>query len=47
MIYSFYLDSLPLANDTISEDLEFMVVGVISDEEVTLQSDIFEAVFAR
>lgn len=43
--YSPYSDSRPLANDNAPEHREYMAVGVIRDEEVTLQSDIVEAVF--
>lgn len=43
--YSPYLDSNPLGVDAVPEHREYMAIGVIRDEEVTLQSDIVEAVF--
>ena len=43
--YSPYNDSRPLTVDNVPEHREYMAVGVIRDEEVTLQSDIVEAVF--
>ncbi|WP_432672155.1 hypothetical protein [Flavobacterium sp. SM2513] len=43
--YSPYNDSRPLAVDNVPEHREYMAIGVIRDEEVTLQSDIVEAVF--
>ena len=39
------LTAAPLANDTFPEHHENMGVGVIHGEEVTLRSDIVEAVF--
>lgn len=39
------LTAAPFANDTFPEHREYMGVGVISGEEVTLQSDIVEAFF--
>ncbi len=35
----------PLASNTIPKHREYTAVGVIRDKEVTLQSDIVEAVF--
>ena len=43
--YSPYTDNRPLAVAGVSEHREYMAIGVIHDEEVTLQSDIMEAVF--
>ena len=44
--YSPYEDNRPLAQAGVPEHREYMVIGVIHDEEVTLQSDIVEAVYA-
>ncbi len=43
--YSPYSDSRPLTVEDVPEHREYMAIGVIRDEEVTLQSDIIEAVF--
>lgn len=43
--YSPYSDSRPLTVENVPEHREYMAIGVIRDEEVTLQSDIIEAVF--
>ena len=43
--YSPYEDKRPLAVAGVSEHREYMGIGVVHDEEVTLQSDIMEAIF--
>ena len=43
--YSPYEDTRPLAVANQPEHREYMAIGVVHDEEVTLQSDIIEAVF--
>ncbi len=43
--YSPYEDTRPLGVDDKPEHREYMAIGVIRDEEVTLQSDIIEAVY--
>lgn len=43
--YSPYDDTRPLAKPGQPEHREYMAIGVIKDVEVTLQSDIIEAVF--
>ncbi len=43
--YSPYEDNRPLAVANTPEHREYMAIGVLYDEEVTLQSDIIEAVF--
>lgn len=43
--YSPYEDNRPLAQAGIPEHREYMAIGVIKDVEVTLQSNIVEAVF--
>ena len=43
--YSPYEDTRPLGADDKPEHREYMAIGVIRDEEVTLQSDIIEAVY--
>lgn len=43
--YSPYIDSRPLVVDNVPEHREYMAIGVIRDQEVTLQSDIVEAIF--
>ena len=44
--YSPYEDNRPLAQAGVPEHREYMVIGVIHDVEVTLKSDIVEAVYA-
>ena len=43
--YSPYEDTRPLGVDDKPEHREYMAIGVIRDEEVTLQSDIIDAVY--
>ncbi len=43
--YSPYEDNRPLALANTPEHREYMAIGVMQDEEVTLQSDIIEAVY--
>ena len=43
--YSPYEDNRPLAVVNTPEHREYMAIGVVQDNEVTLQSDIVEAVF--
>ncbi|WP_432672554.1 hypothetical protein [Flavobacterium sp. SM2513] len=43
--YSPYLDSRPLTVDNVPEHREYMAIGVMHDQEVTLQSTIIEAVY--
>ena len=43
--YSPYEDKRPLAVAGVSEHREYMGIGVVHDEEVTLQSDIMEIIF--
>ena len=43
--YSPYEDKRPLAVAGVSEHREYMGIGVLHDEEVTLQSDIMEIIF--
>jgi len=43
--YSPYEDKRPLAVAGVSEHREYMGIGVVHDAEVTLQSDIMEAIF--
>lgn len=43
--FSPYEDNRPLATPGKPEHREYMAIGVIKDQEVTLQSDIIEAVF--
>lgn len=43
--YSPYEDNRPLTTAGTPEHREYMAIGVIHDEEVTLQSDIIEAVY--
>lgn len=43
--YSPYEDTRALAMSTQAEHREYMAIGVLTDEEVTQQSDIIEAVF--
>lgn len=43
--FSPYEDNRPLAVDNTPEHREYMAIGVIHDEEVTLQSDIIEVLY--
>ena len=43
--YSPYEDKRPLAVEGVSEHREYMGIGVVHDEEVTIKSDIIEAIF--
>ena len=43
--YSPFEDTRPLADENVPEHRQYMAIGVIRDEEVTLQSNIIDVVF--